>query len=65
MLRRVDIRYRTVLLPVSEVGATINYVLGATNYRTHGEGPASRRGIPDPDARDDALISRTAPGAWW
>src|SRR5271156_3715208 len=34
MLRRVDIRYRTVLLPVSEVGATINYVLGATNYRS-------------------------------
>jgi hypothetical protein len=34
MLRRVDIRYRTVLLPVSEVGATIDYVLGATNYRS-------------------------------
>ena len=28
ILRRVDIRYRTVLLPVSEVGATIDYVLG-------------------------------------
>jgi hypothetical protein len=23
-----------VLLPVSEVGATIDYVLGATNYRS-------------------------------
>ena len=34
ILRRVDIRYRTVLLPVSEVGATIDYVLGATNYRS-------------------------------
>ena len=34
MLRRVDIRYRTVLLPVSEVGATIDYVLGATSYRS-------------------------------
>ena len=34
ILRRVNIRYRTVLLPVSEVGATIDYVLGATNYRS-------------------------------
>jgi hypothetical protein len=34
VLRRVDIRYRTVLLPVSEVGATIDYVLGATTYRS-------------------------------
>jgi hypothetical protein len=34
MPRRVGIRYRTVLLPVSEVGATIDYVLGATNYRS-------------------------------
>jgi hypothetical protein len=34
MLRQVGIRYRTVLRPVSEVGATIDYVLGATNYRS-------------------------------
>ena len=34
ILRQVGIRYRTVLLPVSEVGATIDYVLGATNYRS-------------------------------
>ena len=34
MLRRVDIRYRAVLFPVSEADATIDYVLGATNYRS-------------------------------
>jgi hypothetical protein len=34
ILRRVDIQYRTVLLPLSGVGATIDYVLGATNYRS-------------------------------
>jgi hypothetical protein len=34
MLRQVGIRYRAVVLPVSEAGATIDYVLGATNYRS-------------------------------
>jgi len=32
-LRGVGIRYRAVLLPLSEAGATIDHVLGATNYR--------------------------------
>ena len=34
MLRGVGTRYRAVLLPLSEGGATIDYVLGATNYRS-------------------------------
>src|SRR5207248_5948456 len=34
MLRQVGIRYRAVLLPVSEAGAKTDYVLGATNYRS-------------------------------
>jgi hypothetical protein len=34
MLRQVGIRYRAVLLPISETGGTIDYVLGATNYRS-------------------------------
>ena len=33
MLRGVGIRYRAVLLPLSEDGATIDHVLGAMNYR--------------------------------
>jgi len=32
-LRGVGIRYRAVLLPLSEDGATIDHVLGAMNYR--------------------------------
>jgi hypothetical protein len=32
-LRGVGIRYRAVLLPLSEAGATIDHVLGAMNYR--------------------------------
>ena len=32
-LRGVGIRYRAVLLPLSENGATIDHVLGAMNYR--------------------------------
>jgi hypothetical protein len=34
MLRGVGIRYRAVLLPLSESGSTIDHVLGATNYRS-------------------------------
>jgi hypothetical protein len=34
MLRQVGIRYRAVLLPISETGGTIDYMLGATNYRS-------------------------------
>jgi hypothetical protein len=34
MLRQVGIRYRAVLLPISETGGTIDYLLGATNYRS-------------------------------
>jgi hypothetical protein len=34
ILRQVDIRYRAVMLPVSKAGAKIDYVLGATNYRS-------------------------------
>jgi hypothetical protein len=33
-LRGTDILYRAVLLPLSEGGATIDHVLGATNYRS-------------------------------
>jgi hypothetical protein len=33
MLRGEGIRYRAVLLPLSENGATIDHVLGAMNYR--------------------------------
>jgi len=33
-LRGAGIVYRSVLLPLSEDGATIDYVLGATNYRS-------------------------------
>jgi hypothetical protein len=32
-LRGEGIRYRAVLLPLSENGATIDHVLGAMNYR--------------------------------
>jgi hypothetical protein len=34
MFRQVGIRYRAVLLPISETGGTIDYMLGATNYRS-------------------------------
>jgi len=34
MLRDVGIRYRAVLLPLSEGGTTIDHVLGATNNRS-------------------------------
>jgi hypothetical protein len=34
MLGGVGILYRSVLLPLSEDGVTIDYVLGAANYRT-------------------------------
>ena len=33
-LRGTDILYRAVLLPLSEGGATIDHLLGATNYRS-------------------------------
>jgi hypothetical protein len=33
-LRGAGIRYRAVPLPLSEDGATIDHVLGATNYRS-------------------------------
>jgi hypothetical protein len=32
-LRKVNIAYRAVLLPISEDGAAIDHVLGAANYR--------------------------------
>ena len=34
MLGGVGILYRSVLLPLSEDGVTIDHVLGAANYRT-------------------------------
>lgn len=34
MLRGVGIRYRAVLLPLSEGGVTIDHVLGAASYRS-------------------------------
>jgi hypothetical protein len=34
MLRGVSIRYRAVLLPLSDGGSNIDHVLGATNYRS-------------------------------
>ena len=37
-LRGADILYRSVLLPLSEDGVTVNHVLGATNYRLLREG---------------------------
>ena len=45
-LRGADILYRSVLLPLSEDGVTVNHVLGATNYRLLREDkPRLRHGI--------------------
>jgi hypothetical protein len=41
LLRGVGIRYRSVLLPLSEDGATIDHVLGAMNYRPRRTNEAS------------------------
>jgi hypothetical protein len=45
-LREADILYRSVLLPLSEDGVTIDHVLGATSYRLLREDePRLREGI--------------------
>jgi hypothetical protein len=45
-LRGTDILYRSVLLPLSEGGVTVNHVLGATNYRLLREDePRLRQGV--------------------